>query len=286
MYSSTAHSSGELIARASAMRIGLLLLLLATRCNSGAAEKRSSPTLSVPQRLAAGGVSRFGAQLITYPADAMRTLAQTRTGAKTLSELGVGTLVSGCVTTSAFAFVVGAVQFAIFGVLQQTLGALGASTVGALGSCLASVPQEARILPPRACGAARNPKVPTCSGWQVIKQRLVTGIYPNFGAAVRTIWATEGVRGFYAGWLPTITRNVPFVRISGLTRTRNTGAQIARHGSWLPLQAERSERHGLQCAPKTFGSAPCGVISSLGGDHLHELRGAAAAEARRRGDQG
>jgi len=120
----------------------------------------------------------------------MRTLAQTRTGAKTLSELGFGTLISGCVTTSAFAFIVGAVQFAIFGVLQQTLGALGASTVGALGSCLASIPQE------------------------VIKQRLVTGIYPNFAAAVRTIYATEGVRGFYAGWLPTVTRNVPFVVIT------------------------------------------------------------------------
>ena len=27
----------------------------------------------------------------------------------------------------------------------------------------------------------------------------VTGIYPNFAAAVRTIYATEGLAGFYAG---------------------------------------------------------------------------------------
>ena len=60
--------------------------------------------------------------------------AQTRTGAKTLAELGMGTLISGCVTTSCFAFLVGAIQFSIFGTLQHTaLGALGASTVGALG---------------------------------------------------------------------------------------------------------------------------------------------------------
>ena len=148
----------------------LALLVAGGRCDVADGKRRSRP-LSVSQRLAAGGASRFGAQLVTYPADAMRTLAQTRTGAKTLAELGMGTLISGCVTTSAFAFLVGAIQFSIFGTLQHTvLGALGASAVGALGSCLASVPQE------------------------VIKQRLVTGIYPDFGAAVQTIYATEGIR--------------------------------------------------------------------------------------------
>ena len=43
---------------------------------------------------------------------------------------------------------------------------------------------------------------------EVIKQRLVTGIYPNFAAAVQTIYATEGIRGFYAAWLPTVRRAV------------------------------------------------------------------------------
>ena len=49
---------------------------------------------------------------------------------------------------------------------------------------------------------------------EVIKQRLVTGIYPNFAAAVQTIYATEGIRGFYAAWLPTVRRAVwPFASI-------------------------------------------------------------------------
>ena len=73
-------------------------------------EKRSSASLTSPERLLAGGSARFGAQLIMYPADALRTLAQTRTGAKTLAELGTKTLVSGCVTTSAFAFAVGGLR--------------------------------------------------------------------------------------------------------------------------------------------------------------------------------
>lgn len=124
-----------------------------------------------------------------YPADALRTLAQTRTGAKTLSELGARTLISGCVTTSSFAFAVGGLQFSIFGALRPRIGALAGSACASLGSCLAGIPQE------------------------VIKQRLVTGIYPNFATAVSTIMRTEGPLGFYSGWAPTVSRNLPFVVI-------------------------------------------------------------------------
>jgi len=212
--------------RASSLYL-LPLLLASGRCDV-VDGKRRSRSLSIPQRLAAGGASRFGAQLVTYPADAMRTLAQTRTGAKTLAELGMGTLISGCVTTSCFAFLVGAIQFSIFGTLQHTaLGALGASTVGALGSCLASVPQE------------------------VIKQRLVTGIYPNFAAAVQTIYATEGIRGFYAAWLPTVSRNVPFVAIT--------------FTSFAALQRRRLRQRGGDgpATLSTLESLAVGVASAL-----------------------
>mmetsp|Transcript_23652 Transcript_23652/g.39032 ORF Transcript_23652/g.39032 Transcript_23652/m.39032 type:complete len:314 (-) Transcript_23652:88-1029(-) len=147
-------------------------------------------SLSLPQRFWAGGASRTVSQLVLYPVDAMRTLAQTRTGAKTLQDLGASVLVSGCLTTSAFALVVGAMQFAIIGACEPIFGNIGASVLGALGSCLASVPQE------------------------VIKQRLVTGIYPDFFSAVTTIYSAEGVAGFYTAWLPTVWRNVPFVVVT------------------------------------------------------------------------
>jgi len=213
----------------------LPLLLASGRCDV-VDGKRRSRSLSIPQRLAAGGASRFGAQLVTYPADAMRTLAQTRTGAKTLAELGVGTLISGCVTTSCFAFLVGAIQFSIFGTLQHSLGALGASTVGALGSCLASVPQE------------------------VIKQRLVTGIYPNFAAAVQTIYATEGIRGFYAAWLPTVSRNVPFVAITFTSFAALQRRRLRERGTEGEGAAGSSERGG---SLTTLESLAVGVASAL-----------------------
>ena len=168
----------------------MLAALLATVLSVGAVAPRKSTALSPAQQLLAGGSARALSQCVMYPADAMRTLAQTRAGAKTLQELGAKTLISGCATTSCFAFAVGGIQFATVGTLAPRLGMLSASVCGAVGSCLASVPQE------------------------VIKQRLVTGIYPSFRVAVATIAKSEGLQGFYTAWLPTMTRNVPYVTLT------------------------------------------------------------------------
>lgn len=142
--------------------------------------------LSIPQRLVAGGCSRGIAQAIMYPMDALRTLAQTRDG-RTLKDVGASALLRGCAQTSSFAVFIGAIQFAIFGATRDKCGPLVSSALGAAGSCLVSIPQE------------------------VIKQRLVTGVYTSFRSAVQTIYKTEGVLGFYSAWKPTVARNVPFV---------------------------------------------------------------------------
>lgn len=148
----------------------------------------SSPnkTNVVVRRLVAGGVSRCIAQMTLYPIDALRTLAQTRDG-RTLADVGISSLVRGCATTSTFALFMGGIQFAVYEGCSRSMGPLLASATSAISSCVVSVPQE------------------------VIKQRLVTGIYPSFREAVSTIYSTEGVRGFYSAWRPTMFRNVPFV---------------------------------------------------------------------------
>ena len=117
---------------------------------------------------------------------ALRTLAQTRDG-RTLSDVGSKALLRGCAQTSSFALFTGAFQFGIFGIVNPHYGPLVASACGAAGSCLVSVPQE------------------------VIKQRLVTGVYTSFRQACSKIWQTDGILGFYSGWKPTMSRNVPFV---------------------------------------------------------------------------
>ncbi|KAL7467736.1 hypothetical protein ACHAXS_007973, partial [Conticribra weissflogii] len=151
-------------------------------------------------KLLAGGASRSLAQALLYPVDALRTLAQTRDG-RTLSTVGYDALLRGCFQTSSFALFTGALQFGIFEACKDRCqrrfadgGALLASGIAAAGSCLVSVPQE------------------------VIKQRLVTGVYGNFREAVGRIWREEGVRGFYGGWKPTVSRNVPFVVVTFSSR--------------------------------------------------------------------
>lgn len=145
-----------------------------------------------PKAALAGGASRAVAQAVLYPVDALRTLAQTRDG-RTLADVGTRALVRGCGTTSSFALLQGAIQFGIFNVVQDRApwavlrSPVVASALGAAGSCVVSVPQE------------------------VIKQRLVTGVYTSFRQATSSIYQTEGIRGFYSAWRPTVTRNVPFV---------------------------------------------------------------------------
>ena len=146
------------------MRTLWTLCLAATTTNAlRSKNKQHAAPLTTTQTFVAGGASRAAAQLLMYPADALRTLAQTRTGAKTLAELGAKTLVNGCVFTSCFAFPVGAIQFAVLGRARRaiarrqpktpsTLVDVQASACAALASCSVTVPQE------------------------VLKQRLVAGI--------------------------------------------------------------------------------------------------------------
>mmetsp|Transcript_15133 Transcript_15133/g.27022 ORF Transcript_15133/g.27022 Transcript_15133/m.27022 type:complete len:379 (+) Transcript_15133:3-1139(+) len=169
---------------------GAAAVATTTSSTTASSSKTSSkPSLSLPtwsNKIIAGGTSRALAQALLYPIDALRTLAQTRDG-RTLSDVGTKALLRGCAQTSSFALFTGAFQFGIFGLVNPKYGPLVASAAGAAGSCLVSVPQE------------------------VIKQRLVTGVYGSFREAVSMIWKAEGLAGFYSAWKPTVSRNVPFV---------------------------------------------------------------------------
>jgi len=181
-----------------------------------------------------------------YPADALRTLSQTRSDAKTLSDLGARVLVSGCATTSAFALPLGAIQFTAFAQAKRSLESFVADVSGASASKFGTaVDACASIL---AALASCTVSVPQ----EVIKQRLVTGIYPNFGAAVTTIARDEGLRGFYTGALPTVLRNVPFVCITFTVfshlRTRATYGAGGAGGEAGALSTAQSLQFGIGSA--------------------------------------
>lgn len=46
--------------------------------------------------------------------------------------------------------------------------------------------------------------------FEVVKQRLQSGIYTNTSAAVSNIWKAEGIRGFFTGYSSLIIRELPF----------------------------------------------------------------------------
>ena len=147
--------------------------------------------LSVFQTLACGGSARAISQAITYPMDALRTISQTRKGAKKLSDLGAGVLFSGAVQTSLFAFPLGAVQFTVFGNMKKVItNVVGSATGGVKGTAVAIASSACASLASCAVGVPQ----------EILKQRLVTNIYPNFQTAVSTIFKTEGFKGFYVGW--------------------------------------------------------------------------------------
>jgi solute carrier family 25 S-adenosylmethionine transporter 26 len=189
--------------------------------------------ISVSQRLLAGGASRAVAQMLLYPVDALRTLAQTRDH-RTLADVGAAALFRGCTMTSSFALFMGAIQFGIFGATRQACGPVLASALGAAGSCVVSVPQE------------------------VIKQRLVTGVYSNFRNACATIYRQEGVRGFYSAWRPTMARNVPFVMVCFTTNDLLTRRILNKRKN---MEAETESSNALSLPE----NALIGIASALVG---------------------
>ena len=161
--------------------------------------------LSPIQIMASGGLARMAAQMMLYPVDTMRTLAQARTGAKTLAELGTETLVRGCVMTSLFALPTGSAQFFTNQKVKTFLN--GKSRGENEGVSTVAVNLQASIAAACASLVFTIPQ-------EVIKQRLQTGIFGSFRQGVQSLWKEEGIRGFYTGAFPTAARNVPFVVIT------------------------------------------------------------------------
>ena len=196
------------------------------------------PKLSVFQTLLAGGTARSVSQAVTYPMDALRTISQTRKGAKKLSELGASVLISGCVQTSLFAFPLGAVQFTVFGNAKRVISSIvGSATGGVKGTTVAIASSACASLASCAVGVPQ----------EVLKQRLVTKIYPNFGVAVSTILAEEGLKGFYSGWAPTVARNLPYVVITFTTFNHWKGKELKKTGGGN-LDQKTSLRFGMGAA--------------------------------------
>ena len=89
----------------------------------------------------------------------------------------------------------------------------------------------------------------------MIKQRLITGVYGSFREAVVRIWTTEGIRGFYSAWRPTVSRNVPFVVVT-FTAGDALRGQIAR-------RRERLAGEDVTATPTLTENLVVGITAAL-----------------------
>lgn len=179
-----------------------LLIVLLSLITADAARKDTAAPVSwksqmlFRERLIAGACARGVAQTCLHPIDVARTRLQAKGVSMTYSPK---VFVKGIGPQFALAFPAGALQFAAYEYCKAQLGRLSVSgpalevTCGAAGALAASivrVPQE------------------------VLKQRVQADIYPNALKGAQMLLKADGPRGFYQGYVATISRDVPWNALS------------------------------------------------------------------------
>ncbi|KAI7906924.1 mitochondrial carrier domain-containing protein, partial [Cokeromyces recurvatus] len=147
----------------------------------------------------AGALAGTAADSVLFPLDTIKTRLQSRAGLAISG--GFRSVYSGLLS----AFVGSAPNAALFFVTYEAIKRLlGASTDG-----LSDSPYI--FMTAATCGeiSACTVRVPT----EVIKQRMQIKQYNTTLGAVTSVLRTEGLLGFYRGFLPTVAREIPFTCI-------------------------------------------------------------------------
>eukprot|EP00092_Neocalanus_flemingeri_P076870 GFUD01095387.1.p1 GENE.GFUD01095387.1~~GFUD01095387.1.p1 ORF type:complete len:265 (+),score=60.11 GFUD01095387.1:42-836(+) len=151
----------------------------------------SSPFLT---SLVAGGTAGLVVDVTVYPLDTLKTRLQGKEGFRLLGGFnnlfkGIGPVVVGSVPHAALFFCtydsVKALSEKMSLKGSDTLVHMGAASLGEVVACVVGVPVE------------------------VVKQRRQVSNMSS-GKIVQRIWNGEGGRGFYRGYLSTLSREVPF----------------------------------------------------------------------------
>jgi len=181
------------------------LLLLAAIFAVAAAERglAAAPAAKTPttpllfhERLIAGAGARGIAQTCLHPIDVVRTRVQAKGVALNLRPQ---TFLKGVSPQFVLAFPAGALQFAAYEFSKARMAA--ASVVGAPCEILAGA------IGATAASVIRVPQ-------EVLKQRVQADIYPNAATGFAKIMKESGPRGFYKGYVATVSRDVPWNALS------------------------------------------------------------------------
>jgi len=148
--------------------------------------------------LVAGGCAGTSVDVALFPIDTVKTRCQAREGffkAGGFSGIyrGLGVAALGSAPGAALFFstyeTAKPVAASIFGEDARVASQGAAASAGETMACLVRVPTE------------------------VVKQRMQAGQYSSLRDAASTIFSKEGIRGFYTGYLTTVSREIPFALI-------------------------------------------------------------------------
>ncbi|KAI9359164.1 mitochondrial carrier domain-containing protein [Pilaira anomala] len=151
------------------------------------------------QALVAGALAGVAVDSVLYPLDTIKTRLQTKAGF--MNSGGFRAVYSGLLS----AFIGSAPNASLFFVTYEAVKRiLGASNNG-------SVHSPFIYMTAASCGEifACTVRVPT----EVIKQRMQIKQFNTTLSAVSSVARTEGLLGFYRGFLPTVAREIPFTCI-------------------------------------------------------------------------
>jgi len=180
---------------------GVPLYELRSRASSLVIVAATGASLTFQEKLISGSIARGVAQTLLHPVDVCRTRLQAKDVAANWSP---SVFLKGVIPQITLAVPAGGMQFVAFEFAKgkmaefdpqnkfQSLRDLLAGAFGAIAAATFRVPQE------------------------VIKQKIQADIYPDVIVAVREIFRTSGVAGFYNGTLVTMSRDVPWNALSFL----------------------------------------------------------------------
>jgi len=192
-----------------------------------------SDQLTYLQTMVAGAISRTMAQTLMHPANTYKTVLQLPASKGRKVNLTPERLLRGADAQFLMSLPHGAFHFFVIDQVKEFIGAYLPNRFLFLADFTASAISTV------VCSVVSTPQM-------VLTDRLMAGIYPSFPAAVKSIMASDGIMGFYAGWWPALAQKIPSY---GLT--------------WMFFQQlKRAHEHYLEKQPSTEMNFGLGAIAA------------------------
>eukprot|EP00793_Prasinoderma_coloniale_P001439 PRCOL_00005214-RA len=206
--------------------------------------KEDTKTFEFARFMAAGGIAGCTVETVLFPLDTIKTRLQAARAGKGLDLRGLynglGGNIPGC-------FAASAIFFGVYDPLKKRLeegwgkGSTSAHLVSAASAGLVS----------------SVVRVPT----EVVKQRLQTGQFNGPVEAVKTIFKSEGVRGFTRGYGAFLLRDLPFDAIE-FVAYEGLKTQYTRYKGRRIEPAEASVLGGIAGAFTGAATTPLDVLKT------------------------